>query len=249
MLNARGLFQDLIRYPSLIGSVLVNAIPLVGVLFWGWSLGALVVLYWLENVVVGGVTLLRMTTTGFANAANAIGLLFVIPFFIFHYGLFCFVHGIFVMALFSGGQGMSTLVDSPVGLFNAALSFALGMTVILGIVGVWRLTLFATQFVWRGEYLKTNPMAEMGRPYGRIVTLHFAIFAGAFAMMALGQPAWGMFALIALKTVFDFFGVRKDAKGQSISEATAKTNKAFKELQQKLRERRRASGQNKPPAA
>ncbi|MET0546980.1 MAG: DUF6498-containing protein [Caulobacterales bacterium] len=248
MLNVRGVFQDLIRYPSLVGTIAVNFLPTWGVVFWGWGVSALVLLYWLENVVLGGVTVVRMAATGFASAGNAIGLLFVVPFFLFHYGLFCFVHGIFVMAFFAGGQQTSALVDSPVSLFHTAVSIAFGMPIILTITGAWRLLLVATQFIWRGEYLKSNPMIEMGRPYGRIVTLHFAIFAGAFAMMALGQPAWGMFALIALKTAFDFFGVRKDARGDAISEAAAKSGEAFKELQQKLEERWSGGGK-KPPTS
>ena len=40
--------------PSLAALVIANAIPLVGVLFLGWTVFPLVLLYWLENVVVGG---------------------------------------------------------------------------------------------------------------------------------------------------------------------------------------------------
>jgi len=42
--------------PSLAALVIANAIPLVGVLFLGWTVFPLVFLYWLENVVVGAST-------------------------------------------------------------------------------------------------------------------------------------------------------------------------------------------------
>lgn len=39
-----------------------NIIPLIGVLFWGWSTFEVVALYWLENVIIGGINILKMIT-------------------------------------------------------------------------------------------------------------------------------------------------------------------------------------------
>lgn len=39
-----------------------NLIPLVGVLFWDWSTFEVVALYWLENVIIGAVNILKMIT-------------------------------------------------------------------------------------------------------------------------------------------------------------------------------------------
>ena len=44
-------------------------------------------------------------------------------------------------------------------------------------------------------------MAEMFAPYGRIVVLHFGIFAGAGALFLLGQPMVGVLALILFRAV------------------------------------------------
>jgi hypothetical protein len=239
------LIQDLVRYPSLIGTIGVNVAPLLGIFIWGLGVGPLVLLYWLENVVVGGITLLRMITTGLASGIGALSLIIFIPFFTFHYGLFCFVHGIFMMTFFSGVEGTSMLVESPIALFGAALHAASGVPVILGLIAAWRLTLFGTQFVLRGDFTRSDPMVEMMRPYGRIITMHLAILAGAFALMALGQPTWGMFGLIGLKTGFDLFGARKDALGIQADPAIAKSSAAYQELQEKLKMRLT----KKPPAA
>ena len=40
--------------PSLLALGLANALPIAGVLLLGWKVFPLVLLYWLENVVVGG---------------------------------------------------------------------------------------------------------------------------------------------------------------------------------------------------
>ena len=43
-----------------------------------------------------------VTTLRWANQASK---LFFIPFFIFHYGMFCFVHGVFLFAIFDREGG------------------------------------------------------------------------------------------------------------------------------------------------
>src|SRR2546421_13103983 len=46
--------------PSLVTLLVANALPLVGVLFLGWTVFPLVLLYWLENVVVGGFNVAKL---------------------------------------------------------------------------------------------------------------------------------------------------------------------------------------------
>jgi hypothetical protein len=46
--------------PSLIALVVANAFPIFGVLFLGWTVFPLVLLYWLENVVVGSYNVVKL---------------------------------------------------------------------------------------------------------------------------------------------------------------------------------------------
>lgn len=39
-----------------------NLIPVAGVLIWDWSIFHVVLLYWLENVIIGGINILKMLT-------------------------------------------------------------------------------------------------------------------------------------------------------------------------------------------
>ena len=39
-----------------------NLIPLFGVLVWDWSTFEVVILYWLENVIIGAINILKMMT-------------------------------------------------------------------------------------------------------------------------------------------------------------------------------------------
>ncbi len=253
--KARAYLEDLFRYPTLFGTVVVNLIPFLGVLLLGWGVGPLVVLYWLENVVVGFITILRMGLSAASSAVFLASLAFVVPFFCLHYGLFCFVHGVFVIALanMSGGLEagaanvpLGAIEEGPIGVFNAAMSAAPGLPLMLAIIGGWRLILTLIHYVVRGAYRASNPMEEMGKPYGRIITLHIAIFAGAFGLFWLGEPAWGMFGLIVLKTAFDVFGVRKEAKGEQGKSVDAlKTREAYAALDRQLKS---AVSKRRPPS-
>lgn len=51
--------------------VAANAVPLLGVAFWGWRTFDLLLLYWLENVAIGAFTLLRMVTVARPERATA----------------------------------------------------------------------------------------------------------------------------------------------------------------------------------
>jgi cytochrome c oxidase subunit IV len=111
-----------------IALVIANAIPLAGVLFFGWSLWTILVLYWVENGIVGlwnipKILLARgsmlpgfvraarftsATATGFTGdtagsdagpAMPFIGRVAMAAFFVIHYGGFWVVHGIFVFVL------------------------------------------------------------------------------------------------------------------------------------------------------
>ena len=48
-----GLYRTTSRSRTAIALIVANAIPIVGVLFFGWSLLTILVLYWVENAIVG----------------------------------------------------------------------------------------------------------------------------------------------------------------------------------------------------
>ena len=96
---------------AVVALLIANAIPLVGVLILGWSVWTILILYWLENGVVGVFNVLKMTRAegptveGSARwrvngrPADQLTRAEMIPFFIMHYGIFWLVHGVFVLTL------------------------------------------------------------------------------------------------------------------------------------------------------
>ncbi len=177
----------------------VDLLPIIAVLTLGWKATPLVALYWLENLIIGGFTILRMFGSVAGNVGYLLFLLFVVPFFTFHYGMFCFVHGIFIRAL-SGAEG--TGFDSPVGLVRWAAGSGDKMLWFIAAIIAVNAVIYVVDFLLGGEYRKTDPMSEMTAPYGRIVTLHVAIIFGAMLAFGLGQPLLGVLVLIFLRVAF-----------------------------------------------
>jgi hypothetical protein len=93
--------SDLTR-PSVVSLLLANLFPLYGVLFLGWEVFLIILLFWLENVMIGAFNVLRMLVAAPRDGASWAKKVFLVPFFCVHYGGFCAGHGVFVVAFFGG---------------------------------------------------------------------------------------------------------------------------------------------------
>ena len=95
---------------SALALVVSNLVPLFGVWFFAWDLSLIMVLYWLENVVIGILNVFKIINARGPQvpaqakpdnvAINNSGRWSLAGFFLLHYGIFTFVHGIFVFTLF-----------------------------------------------------------------------------------------------------------------------------------------------------
>ena len=88
----------------LISLLAANSIPLFGVLFFGWDAFGIILLYWSENVVVGFYNVLKIAFVKVKDPKEHLGKLFMIPFFMIHFGGFTGVHGVFVLTMFGKGN-------------------------------------------------------------------------------------------------------------------------------------------------
>jgi len=190
--------------------VAANLVPLAGVLFLGWSVFSTLLLFWVENVIVGAFNVLRMLVAQPQIGAMWAAKLFMIPFFTFHYGMFVTVHGLFVLTLFGGGfTGRG---------FPTAATFAHAVQAAGIAPAAWGLALshgvsFAFNYIGTGEYKSALVPALMFRPYGRVMVLHVVILAGGFLVATLGSPLIPLALLVVLKTGLDLFGHLREHAG------------------------------------
>ena len=194
----RGWRRDL----SLAVLIAVNVLPIYGVLKLDWDVGALMVLYWSENLVIGFYTLLRMLVV------SPVGGIFSGLFFTVHYGGFCAVHGLFILSMLFEGQGdafprgdwpfVLVFVELLVNVVRQVLAMAPSEWIVAfaGLMLSHGVS-FVANFLVAGERHRANIGQLMSAPYGRVVLLHVAVLFGGFAVMALGQPI-GMLLVLVL---------------------------------------------------
>jgi len=178
-----------------------NLVPLAGVLFFGWAVFPVVFVFWAENVVIGVFNVLKLITASVRSDADLGARFFLVPFFCVHYGMFCFVHGVFVVVLFGRGQIEMHGPPGPA-LFLEALS-GQGLGWAVAGLAVSHGISFVSNFLLGGERDRVILARLMVQPYGRIVVLHLAILGGGFLVMALGSPWYGLALLVLLKIGLD----------------------------------------------
>jgi Family of unknown function (DUF6498) len=222
-----------------------NAVPLVGVIALGWDLATLVAVYWAENGVVGIYAIGRILTAGGPaprreqpavpqpppppaatgggpfRAGTGLPVALLVPFFCVHYGLFWFVHGIFVWTVlplvFSGmtgnafGMPATVAYPDPRVVVNASVFLLLSHGVS-----------FVANWLVGGEHLTSTPQAEMNAPYSRVMILHLTILLGAFAAVMLGQSIGTLVVMVALKTAVDL-GAHLAERRRAAERATSAT--------------------------
>jgi hypothetical protein len=201
-------WRSVARNPAAVIGLLVDLAPIVAVIFWGWGAGALVLLYWLENVVIGLAVVPRILLAAFGKHGRIGGFFsaaFNVPFFIFHYGLFCFVHGTMLLTFLHNDASWSSgpdMVEMATRLIGGSLAYARHMDWILAGVAAFHALVLVRDYILNGEWKQTTPEQEVANPYGRVILLHIGVFVIGGALMALGDPMIGVLALVIMRALW-----------------------------------------------
>ncbi len=209
--------KDLTDIP-LISLVAANLLPLWGVCFLKWDAFYIILLYWSENLAVGFYNVLKIAAAEVKHPIEHLAKLFLIPFFIIHYGGFMAGHGFFVLAFAQkahegpsvpsiSGQSwpcflvfiqlLINVIRQMFLIIPSQMKFAiLALFVSHGVS-------FVYNYLLKGEYKTAKPKDLMNQPYARVVVLHIALLAGGVFAMAVGSPLPLLFILIVGKIILD----------------------------------------------
>jgi hypothetical protein len=200
--------------------ILANLIPVIGVLLYDWDVLSILLLYWAESVVIGILNVARMMACDSGDVMQGILALanrpvpdelrenvpqiagsalkfFLIPFFVVHYGMFCYGHLMAVVGIFGDG-GISLRPGSS--LFEY---WQPSLWIAVAAVIASHLYSFVANYIGDSEYKRANLMLLMHRPYGRIIAMHVSIVFGAGLVMWLDSPLPMLLILILIKTILD----------------------------------------------
>lgn len=202
------------RLRGILTVLLINAVPIVGVLRFGWSVTNVLVLYWFENLLIAVCTCVRIAVhrqltqkrgywrggqigvkvNGQTLKSGLLGEYAAMAF------LFTFAHGIFV-----GGLALilsQNFPDDPrwrvslvqIGHGVLAISVMLALELVADLF-----TIRSRSFAWMRGYVEAR--------MGRVIVLHLAIIFGMMAMAATHSPLGILYVLIALKTLAELGAV------------------------------------------
>lgn len=196
---------------SIIPLILANLAPIFGVLFFGWDIFSVMFLYWQESAVIGFYNILKMykasgpmeKTTNFTIkdiTINKLSKIFIILFFMFHYGMFMLVHGIFIFLIFARQKPIFSYK-----FFMDNYYFAILLLFISHGISYY------FNFIGKEEFRKVSISQQMEKPYSRIIIMHVTILLSAFLVMAFGSKnTVGLFLLIAIKIAVDLHAHTKE---------------------------------------
>lgn len=193
---------------SAAGLLVGNAVPLVGVLAFGWSARSLLVVYWLESAAVGASFYAKIRRARGADDVDALPSMSfndrsvrsfvgrpnaeIARFFVSHYGGFWVVHGFFV--------GAFVLMRSAGSVELAPIALS-----VVGLVG-YHVVSFWQHVVVGDEVATRGPVALMVEPYRRVLVLHLTVVFGMFAVSAVGASSALVAVMVVVKTALDFRG-------------------------------------------
>lgn len=197
--------------------LLLNAVPIYGVAQWGWKSFDLIFLYWLENLIIGAFMILRILARRYSHPVELAFPLFLAPFFTFHFGMFCYVHGMFVIGLFGKGlTGELAGMDIP----EIILPLIQSRHLFWPVMALFTLQLFDWLRDINERGFGSDGVKDITTaPYRRIMVLHITILSSGFALTTLNEPLIGLLLLIAFKTGMDIYHWNKDEKAVIINKS------------------------------
>ena len=188
-----------------------NLLSLVIALYMGWDPARILFLYWAENVVVALWQIPRFFVAASNHPDDGYKLpnrLFMTVFFLFHYGFFTFVHGMFVFSLFLNQEMTQNAV---VNLVTGTPGLPLALLGLLLSHGVQFFSDLAN-----GTASSTSLNLVMAQPYKRVVVLHLVVLLSGGLLMLLPYPMTSLVLLAVIKTAVDLYLDRKQMKQQEI---------------------------------
>jgi hypothetical protein len=176
--------------------LLSNLIPLYGIVFLGWNLAVLLILYWLESAVFGFYAVLKMLITPGGPKK-----LFLIPFFFLHFGGFMFGHLLAIVTFLVDFFKVEGLDPNQLKFYLLAAFLSHGAS-------------FLINFVGKMEYQRSSVEKEALAPYLRIVLMQITIVIGAVLHLTLKFDSNAILILLIMaKTSADLFSHLSQHKG------------------------------------
>ena len=185
---------------ALASLLLVNLIPLAGVVAFEWNLHTLIRVYWVENVVVGVATLAKI---GLAKQVGPVGKtkLYKVLLFTAFYGTFWVIHGAILSRVV-----FATPPDGPFSIDILFVGAVMAFAISHGL---------AIKFAhWDArEHEKVTAFTQMLLPFVRVGPTHAVLILAALLVLRLDASLLLLVGVVVLKIALDLaFHLREHAR-------------------------------------
>lgn len=189
--------------------ILMNLIPIYGVMFEDWQAFDVVAIYVSETAIIGLLNIFKMTfSTTFQSGSQSqssasvhILKFFLIPFFIIHYFFFVMIQSIFVFAILKE-QKTEDLFDSLLAFWQI---LSTNNEISLSVIGILcsHIFSFLVNYIGNKEYDKIGLPMLMVQPYIRIFIQQFVVIGGILLMSIFNTPTIFVILLVFFKIIAD----------------------------------------------
>lgn len=188
--------------------VAANLAPLAGVAFAGWKAEQVLLLYWMENFIVGAWNLARIAVAqpqvwrAYGAARLWLTKFGHALFFTLHFGALGVAYGVLLATVVqrdpsAGFWGMEKMLERQ---------FASEATLIcLGVLAASHGWSFFANYLGRGEYKGITPRDLRNRPYRRMVPMHFMVILVGLLLVKEDEQLLPVLMFVALKIGFDAY--------------------------------------------
>ncbi len=220
------------KYLSIISLIIANIYPLLGVIFWGWDISNLLMIYWIETLIVGFFTIIKMQHSKYVRLDNktkpeenklytkiegdkfkglATPYMKKVCIWIF-VGIYCFtafVHLMFLISMLFNRNTFGLLIN---GFFPSLEKYsqfeAFHLDIGALILPVFLLFLshgvsFIVNFIGKQEAETIAINDQLGAPFERVYIMQFAIVFGSFFLEFINFSLAAPIILLIAKTWFD----------------------------------------------
>ena len=218
--------------PSSIALLIANLIPVYGVLFQDWELFPLIFTYWIENVLIGSINILRLLLVYPASLIFWLLKLLIVPFFyimvfaLFNFGYFYVIVAIFEKDKYFQWHEYVLWQDSMLDLIGQIPDGIIHYGILPAVVMFSISHLFSLVYndYIRGETRNPKWLKLLFRPYARIFIVHTTVIITGIIIAFMEQPFYGLLIVVILKTITDLFvHIREHKQSEPLLDGSERT--------------------------
>lgn len=162
--------------------------------------------YFLETIIIGVFNIFKMIMASKHDGSGK-SIWFLVPFFMFHYGMFVAVQSIFAFVII--GISGTSFISEPFNLienYTTILTLE-GMAYVLPLLIVTQVLKLVFDYILPEKYLEFTASEIMTMPYVRIFIQQFTVILAMFFIIFSNASVIAAILLIFFRAVVDFFMV------------------------------------------